>query len=48
MSLPHSKRYPLMAITQHGGPLPQEEQVKKLCAAGVKWIQLRMKETPYP
>ncbi|MEI6589505.1 MAG: thiamine phosphate synthase [Verrucomicrobiota bacterium] len=47
MALSISQRYPLMAITQHGGPLAQEEQVKKLCAAGVKWIQLRMKDAPY-
>lgn len=47
MALDPSKRHPLMAITQNGGPLGHAEQAARLCAAGVRWIQLRMKETPY-
>jgi thiamine-phosphate pyrophosphorylase len=40
------QRHPLMAITQGGIPLGQAEQVRRLCAAGVRWVQLRMKDTP--
>jgi len=47
MALSTAQRYPLMAITQNSGPLPHVIQVKRLCDAGVKWIQLRMKDTPY-
>ena len=35
-----------MAITQSGGPMPPAEQARGLCAAGVRWIQLRMKDAP--
>lgn len=35
-----------MAITQNGIALGHAEQAERLCAAGVRWIQLRMKETP--
>jgi thiamine-phosphate pyrophosphorylase len=46
MALDPSRRFPLMAISQSGGPMPQPEQAARLCAAGVRWIQMRMKETP--
>jgi thiamine-phosphate pyrophosphorylase len=41
-----SRRFPLMAITQNAGPLGHAEQARLLCAAGVRWIQLRMKDEP--
>jgi thiamine-phosphate pyrophosphorylase len=44
MALDPSNRFPLMAITQSGIDLGHVEQVEALCAAGVRWIQLRMKE----
>lgn len=46
MALDPSRRHPLMAITQHGSPVPPAEQASRLCAAGVRWIQLRMKDAP--
>ena len=46
MALEAHRRFPLMAITQNGGPLGHAEQVRRLCAAGVRWIQLRMKNVP--
>lgn len=46
MALSPSRRFPLMAITQDGGPMPPAEQAARLCAAGVRWIQLRMKDAP--
>jgi thiamine-phosphate pyrophosphorylase len=46
MALDPARRFPLMAITQSGGPTSQADQAARLCAAGVRWIQLRMKETP--
>ena len=33
-----------MAITQDGGPMPHAEQAARLCAAGVRFLQLRMKD----
>jgi thiamine-phosphate pyrophosphorylase len=33
-----------MAITQNGVPLGHAEQVRRLCAAGVRWVQVRMKD----
>lgn len=48
MALDPSRRHRLMAITQSGGPMPQAEQAARLCAAGVRWIQMRMKDTPRP
>jgi thiamine-phosphate pyrophosphorylase len=35
-----------MAITQGGVALGHAEQAAQLCAAGVRWIQLRMKDAP--
>ena len=46
MALDPSRRFPLMAITQTGGPLTHTEQAARLCAAGVRWIQLRLKDAP--
>jgi thiamine-phosphate pyrophosphorylase len=46
MALDPSRRFPLMAITQDGVALGHAEQVRRLCAAGVRWVQLRMKDAP--
>ena len=46
MALDPSRRFPLMAITQNGVPLGHAEQVRRLCAAGVRWVQVRIKDTP--
>ncbi len=46
MALDPSRRFPLMAITQDGVALGHAEQVRRLAAAGVRWIQLRMKDAP--
>jgi thiamine-phosphate pyrophosphorylase len=35
-----------MCITQNGGPLGHAGQAARLCAAGAKWIQLRLKDAP--
>jgi thiamine-phosphate pyrophosphorylase len=35
--------FPVMCITQDGLPLTPAAQVARLCAAGARWIQLRMK-----
>lgn len=45
MALDPARRIPLMAITQ-AGPMPEAEQAARLCEAGVRWIQLRMKGAP--
>ncbi len=44
MALDPSRRFPLMAITQHGAAMGHAEQAQRLCSAGVRWIQLRMKD----
>jgi thiamine-phosphate pyrophosphorylase len=46
MALDPARRFPLMAITQNGVALGHAEQVRRLCAAGVRWVQLRMKDAP--
>lgn len=43
MPLDPSLRHPVMCLTQDGLPLPHLEQARQLCAAGARWIQLRMK-----
>jgi thiamine-phosphate pyrophosphorylase len=43
MALSALQLHPLMCITQDNLPLSHVEQTKRLCAAGAKWIQLRMK-----
>jgi thiamine-phosphate pyrophosphorylase len=37
--------FPVMCITQDGLPLTHAGQAARLCAAGARWIQLRMKNT---
>jgi thiamine-phosphate pyrophosphorylase len=46
MALDPSRRFPLMCITQNGVALGHAEQAARLCAAGARWIQLRMKDAP--
>jgi thiamine-phosphate pyrophosphorylase len=43
MPLDRAKIFPLMCLTQDGLSFSHEEQARRLCAAGAKWIQLRMK-----
>jgi thiamine-phosphate pyrophosphorylase len=43
MPLDRAKQFPLMCLTQDGLPLSHVEQARRLCEAGAKWIQLRMK-----
>jgi len=38
--------FPVMCLTQDGAGAPHREQVALLCAAGARWIQLRMKDAP--
>jgi thiamine-phosphate pyrophosphorylase len=47
MALDPSRRFPLMAITQNGVPLGHAEQTRRLCEAGVRWVQVRMKEASH-
>jgi thiamine-phosphate pyrophosphorylase len=43
MSLDQDQIHPVMCLTQDGLPLSHAEQAQRLCAAGARWIQLRMK-----
>jgi thiamine-phosphate pyrophosphorylase len=43
MPLDLAQRHSLMCLTQDALPLSHEEQARRLCAAGARWIQLRMK-----
>lgn len=43
MALDATQLHPVMCITQDNLPLSHLEQAKRLCEAGAKWIQLRMK-----
>jgi thiamine-phosphate pyrophosphorylase len=43
MALEPARRIPLMCLTQDGLALSHAEQAAELCRAGVRWIQLRMK-----
>jgi thiamine-phosphate pyrophosphorylase len=43
MPLDRSQLYPLMCLTQDGLPFSHVEQAERLCHAGARWIQLRMK-----
>lgn len=45
MALCAAQLHPIMCITQDNLPWTHVEQAKRLCAAGAKWIQLRMKNT---
>lgn len=42
--LDRAKLFPLMCLTQDHLPFSHQEQARRLCAAGAKWIQLRMKD----
>ena len=46
MPLDPSARTPVMCITMDGLALGHSEQVARLCEAGARWIQLRMKNAP--
>ena len=43
MPLDPRRRFPVMCLTQDGLGLAHAEQAARLCAAGARWIQLRMK-----
>jgi thiamine-phosphate pyrophosphorylase len=43
MALSTSQLHPIMCITQDNLPLSHVEQARRLCKAGARWIQLRMK-----
>jgi thiamine-phosphate pyrophosphorylase len=43
MPLEAAARFPLMGLTQDGLAIGHVEQARRLCAAGARWIQLRMK-----
>lgn len=45
MALDATQLHPVMCITQDNLPLSHIEQTTRLCEAGAKWIQLRMKNT---
>jgi thiamine-phosphate pyrophosphorylase len=47
MPLDRAQRYPLMCLTQDGLPFSHAEQAQRLCVAGARWIQLRMKNAPH-
>jgi len=38
--------YPVMCLTRDGDGVAHREQAARLCAAGARWIQLRMKDSP--
>jgi thiamine-phosphate pyrophosphorylase len=44
MLLEPSNRFPVMCLTQDGTGVSHSEQASRLCAAGARWIQLRMKD----
>jgi len=46
MALATHQLHPIMCITQDNLPYSHVEQAKRLCGAGAKWIQLRMKNAP--
>ena len=48
MPLDPRRRFPVMCLTQDGLGVSHSTQVSRLCAAGAKWIQLRMKEASDP
>lgn len=47
MPLEPDHHFPMMCITQDGLPLSHAEQAARLCAAGARWIQLRMKNATH-
>ena len=46
MPLDPERRFPVMCQTQDGLGVPHAEQAARLCAAGARWIQLRVKGAP--
>jgi thiamine-phosphate pyrophosphorylase len=44
MLLEPQKRFPVMCLTQDGTGISHAEQARRLCSAGARWIQLRMKD----
>jgi thiamine-phosphate pyrophosphorylase len=38
--------FPVMCLTQDGAGTPHRDQAGRLCGAGARWIQLRMKDAP--
>jgi thiamine-phosphate pyrophosphorylase len=44
MPLEPQSRFPVMCLTQDGTGVPHAEQAARLCAAGARWVQLRMKD----
>jgi thiamine-phosphate pyrophosphorylase len=48
MPLDSERRHPVMCLTQDGTGVPHSEQAARLCAAGARWVQLRMKGAPRP
>lgn len=45
---PEPHRYSLMCLTLDGQAWSHEEQADRLCYAGARWIQLRMKQAALP
>jgi thiamine-phosphate pyrophosphorylase len=43
MPLDPTVRFGVMCLTQDGVGIPHAEQAERLCAAGARWVQLRMK-----
>ncbi|MDE3083889.1 MAG: thiamine phosphate synthase, partial [Verrucomicrobiota bacterium] len=43
MPLNSAQRHSIMCLTRDSLPLTHIEQAARLCAAGARWIQLRMK-----
>lgn len=43
MPLDPRSQFPVMCLTRDGTGVPHAEQAARLCAAGARWIQLRMK-----
>jgi thiamine-phosphate pyrophosphorylase len=46
MPLDPRRQFPVMCLTQDGIGTAHARQVEELCAAGARWIQLRMKGAP--
>lgn len=44
MPLDPAATFPLMCLTQDGSQLAHSEQAERLCRAGARWVQLRMKD----
>jgi thiamine-phosphate pyrophosphorylase len=47
MPLERQRQFPVMCLTLDQPGLPHAEQAARLCAAGARWIQLRMKGAPW-